>query len=49
MDEDFSESIDSSYDADISDVDISDDYSADIPDDIPDDILSGDHRIYRSI
>ena len=38
MDEEFSESVDTSSDMDLSDVDVSDDVSADIPDDIPDDV-----------
>ena len=43
MDEEYSESVDTSADMDVSDVDVSDDVPADIPDDIPEDVPEDDY------
>jgi hypothetical protein len=43
MDEEYIESVDTSADMDVSDVDVSDDVPADIPDDIPEDVPEDDY------
>ena len=43
MDEEYSDSVDTSTDMDVSDVDMSDDILADIPDDIPEDVPEDDY------
>ena len=43
MDEEYNDSVDTSTDMDVSDVDVSDDIPADIPDDIPEDVPEDDY------
>lgn len=44
MDEEYNDSVDTSTDIEVSDVDVSDDIPADIPDDIPEDVPEDDYR-----